>query len=495
MSISLESVFPQNKSRVIPMPNTGTILDISAGRFVPGHKGQMVLIGGVAAFNCTAALPNMFKTTIVTGIIAPTLLGFKKSIVHAHDSEGTMSDSRIDGLIIKVMDMYKSLGYEPMESLAGAGRLFFTSQLDYNATELFNLLKKFAKERNSNKDNLVEYEILDRETGKPMKWHNPLISFWDSLSYMQGAAAEDLMEEGDIGTSDMNMLAMRANMAKSQIVEQMSTFPVRNGIFVCATAHVGQSYQLDPRRPNVRTLRYLQDNIKLKRVPENLSFITGNCYVITRIQPMLTNGAPEFPYVPGDNAKDTDLVETTLVNMRGKFGPSNVPLTLVVSQRDGLLPYMSNYLYLKEHDRYGFIGNMQNYAFALTPDIKVQRTNLRQKFRENYRMQVAVYHLMNMHWMMSRWDEKQLPVKYHCTPEELYNDIKALGYDWELLLNTRFFHGEVNNGKDHVNYISTLDLLRIRLEEYHPYWYPVKKKDLVVSEEKKSKPKVDIVES
>lgn len=491
MSVSLSNFFTKQKSSFVPMTNTGTILDVSAGSFAPGHKGQMILVGGLSPFQCIAALPNMFKTTINVGMMAPMLLAFVKSILHAHDTEGTMSDTRIEGLILNALRLYAPLGYEIPESLGSEGRTFFTSQVDYDATQLFDLLKKFAKERKGNKDYIVECELLDEQTGKPLKMQIPLVSFWDSLSFMQGEAAETMMAEGDIGTSDMNMLAMRANMAKSQIVEQMSTFPHRSGIFISTTAHVGQSYQMDPRRPNVRTLRYLADNIKLKRVPENLSFITGNCYVITRLQPMLTNGAPEFPYVPGENTKDTDLVEVTMINMRGKYGPSNIPLTMVVSQRDGLLPYLSNYMYLKENDRYGFIGNMQNYVFALTPDIKVQRTNLRQKFRENYHMQVGVYHLMNMHWMISRWDENKLPVKYHCTPEELYEQIKDRGYDWNLLLNTRFFFGEIVEGKGHVNYLSTLDLLKMRLGEYHPYWYPVKQKDLVAVDKKPSESKTD----
>lgn len=472
---------------MLPMPNTGTIMDISAGSYVPGHKGQMVLVGGLAMFQCIAALPNMFKTTIMAGQMGVTMTAFPKAVQHNHDSEGTMSDTRIDNLVLNSMRYYSVLGYKVPESLQGEGRMFFTSQVDYSATEVMNILKKAAKERNSNKENLIEYEILDETTGKPLVYHNPFISFWDSLSFMQADAAEALMEDGDVGTSDMNMLAMRANMGKSQIVEQMNTFPQRNGIYVSVTAHVGQSYQLDPRKPNVRTLRYMQDNIKLKRVPENLSFITGNCYVITRLQPMLTNGAPEFPYEPGENSKDTDLVEVTMINMRGKFGPSNIPLRIVVSQRDGWIPYLSNYMYLKENDRYGFVGNLQNYVFQFTPDIKVQRTNLRQKFRENYRMQVGVYHLMNMHWMITRWDDSKLPTKYHCTPEELYNEIKDKGYDWDLLLNTRFFHGERNDGKDHVNYLSTYDLLRMRLGEYHPYWYPVKQKDLVGTKKSESK--------
>lgn len=467
----------KKRTNVLPMPNTGTVLDISAGHYLPGHKGQTILNGGFTRWQCIAALPNMFKTTGSAGLMAPTLMAFPSSVFHSHDTETTQNDTRMENLLLNNMRLYKDLGVQVPESLVAARRLMFTSQVDYNGTEVFNLLRSLGKKRQESGAR-IKYEILDKNTNKPLEWFAPILSFWDSLSGMQCESAELMMDEGSVGTSDLNMLAMRGNMAKAQIVDQLPSFTARSGIFVLATGHVGQQYQLDPRKPNVRTLRFMRDNLKLKKIPENLSFSTINCYVITRFQPLLTNGSPEFPWSPKDTGKGTDLIELTFVNMRGKCGPSDIPLTLVVSQRDGLIPYLGNYLYLKENDRFGFEGTLQNYHFAFTPEIKVQRTTLREKFREHYTLQSCVYHLMNMHWMITRWSEDDLPSKYKCTPGELYEDIKAKGYDWNLLLMTRYWHGEVNDTKDHIPYLSTYDLLKMRTGEYHPYWYPVKQKDL-----------------
>lgn len=476
MQLLIEMAKPKRKS--FPMPNTGTVMDISAGEYLKGHKGQECLNGGFALFFAIAALPNMFKTTTSAGMAALTFIGFPKSGMHAHDSEATMVEGRIESLILNAMRIYKDLGIRIPESLLAEGRLFFTSQVDYNATELFSLLKKWAAAR-LKEEPTIQCEIMDDQTKKPMEWWSPLIAFWDSLSGMNPQSAEEMQDAGDVGTSDLNMLAMRVNSGKSQIVEQLGSFTARHAIYILATAHVGQSYQLDPRKPNVRTLRFMRDNVKLKRVPENLSFVTGNCYVITKMQPMLTNGAPEFPYSPKDPNTGTDLIELRFTNMRGKYGPSDIPHAIVVSQRDGWLPYMSNFIYLKDNDRYGFEGNLQNYVLVLAPDIKLQRTTLRQKFRENIKLQIAAYHLVNLHWMNDRWDSDKLPDKYRCSPKELYDDVKALGYDWDLLLKTRFWHGEIVEGEAHVPFISTFDLLKIRLEEYHPYWYPIKKADLL----------------
>lgn len=469
--------FLKKKAGYYPMPNTGTVLDISAGHWVLGHKGQMCLNGGLSMWSCIAALPNMFKTTTAARMCGMTLLAFENALVHAHDTETTMVESRIERLILDSMSMPLE-GLSIPDNLSTNGKLFFTSSVDYNGTELMSLLKKMAAKR-FKEEAKIKCEMIDDRTGQPYEWWNPIVELWDSFSGMNAQSAEDMLEDGDVGTKDLNMLAMRVNSGKSQIVEQLPSFTAKHAIYVLATAHVGQSYQLDPRKPNVRTLRFLKGDIKLKRVPENLSFTTGNCYIITRLQPMVTDGKPEFPYSPGDEMSGSDLIELTFTNMRGKFGPSDVPHTLAVSQRDGWSATLSNFLYLRENGRYGFEGNLQNYSFVFTPDIKLRRTTVRQKCREHFSLHTAMYHLVNMHWMFTRWDVDLMPEVYRCTPEELYADIIALGYDWNLLLNCRYWHGEIKDPSKDIPFLSTFDLLRIRTNDYHPYWYPVAKKDMV----------------
>lgn len=460
-----------------PMPNTGSVLDISAGSYCPGHKGQQVLVGGLSLFSMIGALPNMGKTTVATGITGMVLVAYPKGVAHAHDTETTMLEDRIEKLILDTMRLPIE-GHKVPDSLITSNNLFFTNSVIYDGTDLFDLLKKFGKERLANEPQ-VDLEMIDDRTGKPFQWWYPIIEFWDSLSGMACRNAVEMQDKAEVGTASMNMHAMRSNSGKSQIVEQLPNFTAKHAIYVLATGQVGAQYQLDPYRPNVRTLRFMNDNVKIKRVPEITSFVTGNCYIITKMSPMMTKGAPEFPYDRNDENEGTDLIELRFTNMRGKFGPSDIPHAIIFSQRDGWLPYMSNYIYLKDNDRYGFVGNNTTYHFALYPEVKVQRTTLRQLFRSDWRLQRTVLFLVEMHWMNTRWDEEKLPEKYRCTPTELYDDIKALGYDWSILLNTRFWHSTIKDGEEMIPYLSTMDLLMMRTGDYHPYWYPVKKKDLV----------------
>lgn len=472
----------------MPMPNTGTILDISAGSWVEGDRGQTILNGGVAHFAGIAALPNMFKTTVAAGMAGAVLRAFPRGIVHAHDTETTMQHRRIEDLIRKSMRI--GVGeYQVPEDLEAEGRLFFTSSVDHDGTEIFDLLRKFCKNRREN-EKKIELEIINPRTKKPYLYYNPVIEFWDSFSGLKTKDATTKQAESDVGTKDTNMLAMNFNKGKSDIVEQAPDLTAKHGIYLCFTAHVGQKYQLDAYKPEVKPLRWLKGDVKLKRIPENTSFNTGNFYVIGSMNAMTEKGKDMWPRTA--NEKDDtspDLIDLSIINQRGKYGFSNNPLPLVVSQREGLLHAESNFLFIRQEERYGIVGSLQNYALALTPKIRMQRTTIRTIFREQPTTVTAVRVLMEMCYMF-KYDANRY-TEYECTPDELYQSLVDLGYDWDLLLNSRFWFTPIDSPEYKIPYLSTMDLLKMRKGEYHPYWYPIAQKDLKTLEGKIDVPKTE----
>jgi hypothetical protein len=56
-----------------------------------------------------------------------------------------------------------------------------------------------------------------------------------------------------------------------------------------------------------------------------------------------------------------------------------------------------------------------------------------------------------------------------CTPQQLFEDLIKLGWDWDVLLSTRGWW-TVNNDQHPVPFLSTMDLLRMRKGLYSPYW-------------------------
>lgn len=482
--MSYQDRFKQKAPKLYPMYNTGTILDISAGNYELGVHGQMILNGGVAPFAGIGALPNMYKTTLLALWIGSVLRaqpprnGEGGAIAQAHDTETTMQQDRMEQLARYSAYLYGRGDLN--QDLRKDGRLFFTTSVDYDGTELFDQMKAFGKERTNNRGAMIETEFVDELNGnKPYKYHDIVAVAMDSLSGLKTKDATEKQEDADVGTKETNMLAMNFNKGKSDIVEQAPNLTAKSGIYMMFTAHVGQKYDLDPRKPGVRTLRWMKGEVKLKRVPENTTFNTGNFYIIANMTPLRQgDGSDEFPWDTDEKSMRTnDLIELTVANQRGKFGPSDVPHKIAVSQRFGANPPLSNYLYLRDA-KYGITkSGTSNFSVDLYPEVSMTRVNFNLKCRENYRLQHALKISMELHWMGTRQRDKYEELL--CTPAELRQDLLDMGYDWELLLNARWWHQNlVPKTKEEIPYISTLDLLRIRKGLYHPYWYPVKQKDL-----------------
>jgi len=470
----------QKKARPFyPMPNIGLILDISAGTWVRGHRGQWICNGGFAQFWGIIAEPNMFKSTLAAGCAGAVMRAFDDSAMHAHDTESSMQARRVERLVREAM-MIDLPGIHVPEDLIEAGRLFFTSSVDMDGTEMINNLKQFAKDRFKN-EKQVAYEIIDPTTGKPYMYFTPVIEFTDSFSGLKTEGATEMLEKNDVGSSDNNMLAMKVNSGKSQIIDQAPDLVAKHGIYWLTTGHIGQTYQLDPRKPTVKLLKAMKGDLKIKRIPENYSFQTGNCYAITYFSTLMGDDKrAEFPWSPESVDTTTDLIEIRVTNFRGKFGIDNIPLPLIISKKEGLLPYMSNFYYLlRNANRYGLVGNNLNYALALRPEVSLGRTKVRMKLRESYALQRAAHILMEMHWDMTA--ALNFPEELRCEPTQLYEEIKAMGYDWDLLLNTRYWHSTVEQG-ERTPFLSTRDLLLMRVNEYHPYWYPKTRKEMGLPE-------------
>jgi len=62
--------------------------------------------------------------------------------------------------------------------------------------------------------------------------------------------------------------------------------------------------------------------------------------------------------------------------------------------------------------------------------------------------------------------------KLNLNPAQVYETIKEMGYDWNILLATRGYWliDQYNPGT--TPFLSTVDLLMMVKGKYHPWWYP-----------------------
>jgi hypothetical protein len=144
-----------------------------------------------------------------------------------------------------------------------------------------------------------------------------------------------------------------------------------------------------------------------------------------------------------------------------------LPFELIFSQEEGVKVGLSEFYYIKQYDRFGIEGNDRNYHLSLCPDINLSRTTVRGKIDSSAKLRRALEITSEMCQMHNLWHN--LPAGLLCTPKELYDDLKAKGYDWDQLLATRGYW-VFDNDKHPIPYLSTMDLLNMRAGLYKPYW-------------------------
>ncbi|MCY1281629.1 hypothetical protein D9M68_17470 [compost metagenome] len=472
MSSNPFAMFKQAPS-LRPMWNIGALFDIQTGKYYKGKYGESILCGGLNHFTGVAGLPNMFKTVISLFQLGSVMNRVSLAIMMAHDSENTLSPGRIMNVFSQFPELFGT-------NLIDDGRLLFTDASTYTGNEWWTVMREYAVARRADKNIMITTPFVDETTKELVKIPSPTLAFLDSLSGLQTEGVMDMYEKGQVGGKELNMVAMKGAGAKSQLIDQVTGVTSGSGLNLLMTAHVGQEYQLDMYKPNVKRLKFLKGDLKLKKVPENFSFLTANCWYCVSLTPMMDGDKlPEFPRSDEDDLKgDTDLICITMVNLRGKSGPSGVPFEVVVSQSEGLKPELTEFVYCKGFDYFGISdkdGNKAkgkpNFRLDLHPSVNLTRKSIRLLLESDQRLKRAMNITAELCMMGNLWHE--LPAGLLCDPKELYADLLAQGYDWELLLDTRGFWLPLEEKGVYADipFLSTMDLLNMRAGTYRPYWY------------------------
>jgi hypothetical protein len=228
----------------------------------------------------------------------------------------------------------------------------------------------------------------------------------------------------------------------------------------------------------VKKLQYLKNGDVIKGVSDKFFFLLANCWHAFNATPLLSDKKTSlYPSDPEDNTPlDTDLNIVSLRQLRSKSGTTGYVLELIVSQTEGVLPELSEFHYIKTQEYYGFTGSQQNYVLDILPDVKLSRTSIRSKIDSNPDLCRALNITSEMCQMKNFW--RHLSADILCTPKELYDDLVAKGYDWNVLLKTRGWW-TVNNDKHPVPFLSTMDLLMMRKGSYIPYWFTEEQKSKI----------------
>ncbi len=451
--------------KVHPMLNIGCLQDIPTGKYLLGKHGESILLGGMAYVEGVCGRGNQGKSTLMLFRILRALTRFRRALWNMYDTETSLRFLRLNSL-------YKAITGVVCD-LEDTGKVIITDNTVMSGNKWFTALQNFSEDKQkAARDWYMTTPFIDPKTGKNCEAFYPTFFGVDSLSQFMTDAVEKIFDKNEVGEGGANTVFMKGGQAKKQVLMQMPTTTGQAGLYVTMSIHMGDQIVMDQYNPPAKLLADMKNNSAMKDVPKNITFLTNNLWNVFNSGPLLHKEAktPLYPMNSDDDMEgDLDLRIMTVQNIRAKNGPTGMPFELVWSQREGILAGLSEYNYLKHFDRYGIGGNDRNFYLELVPDISLSRTTIRGKIAGSEKLQRALEITSEMCQMQNLWlDDEGL----FCTPLELYNDLKAQGYDWDVLLDTRGFWVFEIDAPDYKPFLSTMDLLRMRKKLYHPYWLP-----------------------
>ena len=459
---------------VKPMINIGSLLDISTGTFVEGSHGEYILNGGLANITGIVGIGNNFKSTVMHYMSFTALSRIKGSFGNTYDTEVNVHESHLSEVLSHNVELAG-------EDVFQNGRWIITDKTIYSGNKWYELFKEFCDNKvKAGIKNKVDTPFLERDLKTPMKILLPTFTEIDSFTEFETDDVAKMQGDNELGDSGANTIHMRQGLAKMRFLMDAPKYNGSSNNYLLMTAHIGKESAMQAgaggRDMPISKLKHLKNGDKIKGVTDKFTFITNNCWHCFNANPLMQaeGNGPLYPRNSEDNLKyDTDLNTVHLRNLRSKSGVSGMTLILIVSQSEGVLPSLTEFHYIKEMERYGLEGNVQNYSLTLYPDVKLSRTTVRNKIDNDPLLRRALNITSEMCQMTNTWHG--LDKTLMCTPKQLYDDIKALGYDWSMLLTTRGWW-TTDNDKHPVPFLSTMDLLNMRAGRYHPYWLTTDKK-------------------
>ncbi len=459
-----------SSSPVKIMINIGCLFDIPTGNYLEGKHGESILNGGLGFATGIVGIGNNFKSTTAhymsLSALSRIVEGGGKSYLGTYDTEVNIHEWQL----LKHTKRFPTFSDR---DIIADGDWQITDATVYYANKWYEILKDFLKAKRESKESTwVETPFMNRGRQGLIKIPTPTFTEVDSFSRFETEDVAEIQNKNELGESGGNTIHMRQGLAKMRFLMDLPTLSGGSYNYTMLTAHVGKEIAMASGpmpAPPTKKLQFLKNGDKLKGVTDQFFFLMSNCWHAYNATPLINQGTKTIEY-PKDSEDsitgDTDLNIVSLRQLRSKSGPTGYVLEILVSQSEGVLPELTEFHYIKSNDRFGISGTLQHYALDLYPDCKLQRTTIRSKIDSDSKLRRALNITSEMLQMKQFWYTVD---DVMCTPKELYDDLKKMGYDWDVLLSTRGWW-TINNDNHPVPFLSTMDLLKMRKGLYKPYW-------------------------
>jgi len=435
--------------------------------FKKGAKGETILAGGLPATTGLVGGPNNFKTSIGIFLESQGLNAITASTdawMEIYDAESTLTLERVANLSSgnQYLPEYTFYDERPLVQL--------TSNSTMYGDEWMTRFKSRAEEKVKDRK-VIEFEFLKKKA--PI----PTLAFMDGFNKLESEKSVNMLLDAKKEGTDTNMFFMGAGLFKSKMLAMMPRLTGVTNTHILMTAHVGDKKTIasGPFTIPEKQLQHMRADKKLRGVPDDFIERLHIVYEAKNARKFVNPSTKlaEFPKKHDENI-ETDLNLVKIVIIRNKLGVSGSSFNLVVSQTEGVKEGLTDLVFLKDNGNYGIYGSTRSYWLGIYPDVKMSRTTVRDLIEEDPKLKRALALTADLaQYKMSRPD---IINPIYMEPEELYNKIKELGYDWDVLLTTRGYWTPTQySKKDIVPYLSIIDLLNIANGNYTPYFTKPKK--------------------
>lgn len=473
--------------------NIGACLDIPTGQWMLGKYGENILNGGFGQITGMIGIGNNFKSTLLDcmELIAMMCVFYSyklpekkservltpfKTNLSTYDTEVNINEDHKQELVENIP------GFEGMDFFDHANMIWkVTDKTVYYGDEYFEKMKDFIQHKRKNeKSYLVNTPFLDRDGVTLFKIIFPTFGQIDSISDFQSKAEMTMQDTNELGASGANTLHMKGGLVRTRLMSELPALTTGGSHYMGLTSQIGKEMSIGqaPGAQPQKSLQGLKNGDRLVGATKKFTYATTICWHATNATPLVDTERKAEYADPMDSVRaigDTDLNKVTLTCLRNKNGPTLMSLYMLVSQRKGLQATLTEFHNIREKGRFGIAGSGGNYNLALLPDCHITRNTVRDKIDKEKKLVNAIRYTSEMQQMsvfhLDEWSQ------YGVEPSELYQSLKAKGYDWDLLLSCRPWWA-INNDVNPVPFLSTLDLLKMHKEEYFPYWMTEDKKGI-----------------
>lgn len=382
-----------------PYINTGTLFDYATGKFRQGIDGRWLLDGGFSPCNGIAGRAQTFKSSLALSFLAGAMSIHPHAECFAYETENAYGVERFNDLVPKDHPI--------------SDRIVFKNSTVCSLSDFYEEYTKITEEKISHrKDYLVESPFIDPRSGKPCKIWIPTFVIIDSYSRARSDKGDQQYLTNSVDDSGMNTLWLSEGNVKTRIMSDLPNRAAKAGLYVILTAHVGDKKDLDPYNKAPKQLQYMKNMDRLKNVGSNFEFLVTSLLQTIKAETMLdSNKQCEYPNAYSTNV-EVNKVDTTLV--RCKNNSSGMQMSFVVSQYQGILNSVTNFLFLKSNKAYGLDVTGNNTSF--TPKLynkSFTRKTIRDLTDKDYALYRALELTAQLCFIQKLWNTSRAPEYVH----------------------------------------------------------------------------------